>query len=321
VPGTQTKPRPRLADVARQAGVSPATASRVLTGSARVRPETRQEVEDAIAQLGYVRNRAARSSGSRRVGSIAFVVCEDNARVFSEPFFPLMLRSVSRELASCDIQLVLLTVHSPRDYQTASRYLRSGHVDGAVLASMHGGRPFDPAQPGHPRGAGRPPVRRRRWRRVLLRGRGQRRRGQDGRSVPPEERPHDGGHRRRAARPWRRAWTGSAATARPWPTPGVTYLTPAPDRLRRLRPRLSRAWAVPPARPASQDRRRVRRVRPDGRGGTTGIAPDRAPGARGRGRHRLRRLAAGTAHRPEADHRPASPSRRWAPGWPANCWP
>src|ERR1700728_2867803 len=99
VPETDARLRPKLADVARQAGVSPATASRVLTGSARVRPETRQDVEDAIAQLGYVRNRAARSSGSRRVGSIAFVVCEDNARVFSEPFFPLILRSVSRELA------------------------------------------------------------------------------------------------------------------------------------------------------------------------------------------------------------------------------
>src|ERR1035441_958872 len=126
VPGAETNLRPKLADGAVAAGVSPATASRVLTGSARVRPETRQQVEAAIADLGYVRNRAARSSGPRRVGSIAFVVCEDNARVFSEPFFPLMLRSVSRELASCDIQLVLLTVHSPRDYQTASRYLRSG---------------------------------------------------------------------------------------------------------------------------------------------------------------------------------------------------
>jgi DNA-binding LacI/PurR family transcriptional regulator len=143
VSGTELKARPRLADVARQAGVSSATASRVLTGSARVSPETRQEVENAIAQLGYVRNRAARSPGSRRVGSIAFVACEDNARVFSEPFFPLMLRSVSRELAARDIQLMLLTVHSPRDYRTAARYLRSGHVDGALLASMHGGRPFD----------------------------------------------------------------------------------------------------------------------------------------------------------------------------------
>ena len=126
-----------------QAGVSPATASRVLTGSARVRPETRQQVEAAIAHLGYVRNRAPRASSSRGTGSIAFMVCEDNARVFSEPFFPLMLRSVSRELSARGIQLVLLTAHSPRDYQIASRYLRSGHVDGALLVSMHGKRPLD----------------------------------------------------------------------------------------------------------------------------------------------------------------------------------
>jgi DNA-binding LacI/PurR family transcriptional regulator len=143
VSGTDMKLRPRLADVAQQAGVSPATASRVLTGSARVRPETRREVEEAIARLGYVRNRAPRSSASRRTGSIAFVVCEDNSRVFSEPFFPLMLRSISTELSSRGVQLVLLMAHSPRDYQIASRYLRSGHVDGAVLVSMHGRRPFD----------------------------------------------------------------------------------------------------------------------------------------------------------------------------------
>jgi DNA-binding LacI/PurR family transcriptional regulator len=111
VSGTDMKLRPRLADVAQQAGVSPATASRVLTGSARVRPETRREVEEAIARLGYVRNRAPRSSAPRRTGSIAFVVCEDNSRVFSEPFFPLMLRSISRELSARGIQLVL-RVHS-----------------------------------------------------------------------------------------------------------------------------------------------------------------------------------------------------------------
>ncbi len=141
--GADTKLRPRLADVAQQAGVSPATASRVLTGSARVRPETRREVEEAIARLGYVRNRAPRSSASRRTGSIAFVVCEDNSRVFSEPFFPSVLRSISGGLSSRGIQLVLMMAHSPRDYQMLSRYLRSGHVDGAVLVSMHGKRPLD----------------------------------------------------------------------------------------------------------------------------------------------------------------------------------
>src|SRR5258708_10364242 len=135
--------RPRLCDVAEQAGVSSATASRVLTGSGRVRPETRRQVEKVMARLGYVRNRAAHSSAQRRTGSIAFVVCEDNSRVFSEPFFQLMLRSGSRELLSQGIQPVLLTAHSPRDQQIASRYLRSGHVDGAVLVSMHGKRPLD----------------------------------------------------------------------------------------------------------------------------------------------------------------------------------
>jgi DNA-binding LacI/PurR family transcriptional regulator len=143
VPGADTRLRPKLADVALQAGVSPATASRVLTGSARVRPETRKQVEAAIADLGYVRNRAARASTSRDTGSIAFMVCEDSARVFSEPFFPLMLRGVSRELSASGIQLVLLTANSPREYQIASRYLRGGHVDGALLVSMHGKRPLD----------------------------------------------------------------------------------------------------------------------------------------------------------------------------------
>jgi DNA-binding LacI/PurR family transcriptional regulator len=143
VSGTDTKLRPRLADVAEQAGVSPATASCVLTGSARVRPETRREVEEAIARLGYVRNRAPRSSAPRRTGSIGFVVCEDNSRVLTEPFSPLMLRGISRELSARGIQLALLMAHSSLDYQIASRYLRSGHVDGAVLVGMHGKRPLD----------------------------------------------------------------------------------------------------------------------------------------------------------------------------------
>jgi DNA-binding LacI/PurR family transcriptional regulator len=141
--------RAKLADVARAAGVSPATASRVLTGSAPVRPQTRTEVEAAVARLGYVRNRT-RHTVPRRTGSVALVVCEDNARVFAEPFFLSVLRSISVVLAARGIQLVLLMAHSPRDYQMLARYLRSGHVDGAALVSMHGGRTFDPDSLGLP---------------------------------------------------------------------------------------------------------------------------------------------------------------------------
>src|ERR1700755_2242274 len=71
---------PTPAHVAPLAGVSSATASRVLNGSARVSPTARQQVRDAVDQLGYVRQRAARAV-DRRPRSVAAVVCEPNARL------------------------------------------------------------------------------------------------------------------------------------------------------------------------------------------------------------------------------------------------
>lgn len=56
---------PTLAEVAAAAGVSPATASRVLTGSVRVTTSTRRQVHDAMSRLGYVRRRAPRGSAGR----------------------------------------------------------------------------------------------------------------------------------------------------------------------------------------------------------------------------------------------------------------
>jgi DNA-binding LacI/PurR family transcriptional regulator len=134
---------PTLADVAHLAGVSSATASRVLTGSARVRPQTRDKVEQAISQLGYARNRAARSVQPRGTGSIALVVCEENVKFFADPFFARMLWGITKALTSADLQLVLLMLYSARDYHTLSRYLRSGHVDGALFMSMHSRPDFD----------------------------------------------------------------------------------------------------------------------------------------------------------------------------------
>jgi acetamidase/formamidase len=53
-------------------------------------------VHEAMTRLGYVRNRAARSAQSRRAGSIALVVCEENVKVFADPFFSRMLWAVGK---------------------------------------------------------------------------------------------------------------------------------------------------------------------------------------------------------------------------------
>src|SRR6478609_1764748 len=61
---------PVMHDVARLAGVSHQTVSRVINGSPRIRPETRQRVERAIEQLGYRPNTAARALVRGRSGVI-----------------------------------------------------------------------------------------------------------------------------------------------------------------------------------------------------------------------------------------------------------
>ncbi|WP_284746204.1 LacI family DNA-binding transcriptional regulator [Amycolatopsis sp. RTGN1] len=135
--------RPTLADVARAAGVSTATASRVLNGFPRVRPKTRNQVESAMSALGYARQRAARATAGR-TGSVALVVCEEVLRLFADPYFARISTGAGRELTEAGLQLVLLTVPATENYQApVVRYLDGGHVDGALVVGMHGRRPLD----------------------------------------------------------------------------------------------------------------------------------------------------------------------------------
>jgi DNA-binding LacI/PurR family transcriptional regulator len=133
-----------LEAVARVAGVSRATVSRVVNESPRVSPDVRAAVETAIRQLGYTPNRAARSLVTRRSDSIAVVITEPTGRLFSDPFFPRLVRGVAGELAARDLQLVLLMPEPTEELRTA-RYLTGGHVDGALLVSLHRDDPIPAA--------------------------------------------------------------------------------------------------------------------------------------------------------------------------------
>jgi DNA-binding LacI/PurR family transcriptional regulator len=133
---------PTLEQVAALAGVSRATVSRVVNGSPGVSPVVRAQVERAVAKLGYVPNRAARSLVTRRADSVALVVSEPHARFFSEPFFAGMVRGVSGALAETGVQLLLLIAHDLPDRGRLERYVVGGHVDGVLLASLHGDDPL-----------------------------------------------------------------------------------------------------------------------------------------------------------------------------------
>jgi DNA-binding LacI/PurR family transcriptional regulator len=122
--------------------VSRATVSRVVNGSPKVSPVVRAQVERAVAKLGYVPNRAARSLVTRRADSVALVVSEPRARFFSEPFFAGMVRGVSAALAETGVQLLLLIAQDLPDRRRLQRYVVGGHVDGVLLASLHGDDPL-----------------------------------------------------------------------------------------------------------------------------------------------------------------------------------
>jgi DNA-binding LacI/PurR family transcriptional regulator len=131
-----THPAPTLEQVALRAGVSRSTASRAINGGDRVSPEAMESVAAAVADLGYTPNRAARSLVTRRTDSVALVVPEPDERVLSDPFFAGVLNGVSTPLALADLQL-LLVIARPGESERTARYLRAGHVDGAIVVSHH----------------------------------------------------------------------------------------------------------------------------------------------------------------------------------------
>ncbi|MET9825157.1 LacI family DNA-binding transcriptional regulator [Streptomyces sp. NPDC006349] len=129
--------RPTLNAVAARAGVGRGTVSRVINGSPQVSDRSRAAVEQAIAELGYVPNRAARSLVTRRTESVALVVPDAQTRLFSEPYFSGIIRGVSAGLASAGMQLLLVLVRDQQEYDRLAGYLSAQRVDGVLMIAVH----------------------------------------------------------------------------------------------------------------------------------------------------------------------------------------
>ncbi|MGW4640234.1 LacI family DNA-binding transcriptional regulator [Sphaerisporangium sp. NPDC004334] len=142
---------PTLEDVARVAGVSRATVSRVINGIRNVDPAIQETVRQAIAATGYVPNRAARSLVTRRTGSIALVVSgageesEENpfhSQVFADPFFGRVASGVVGFLRPRGIHPTLMFAETDETRAQVIAYLRQGNADGAILVSTEARDPL-----------------------------------------------------------------------------------------------------------------------------------------------------------------------------------
>ncbi len=119
-------------DVARVAGVSQATVSRVLRKDPKVRPETRDRVLSALLQTGYEPHALARSFRTRRADAIGVVVAR-----LSYQLFPAMLEALGQRIAESGLRMVVWDAEFGGDLP-ASKALKQGLVDGVILlAATH----------------------------------------------------------------------------------------------------------------------------------------------------------------------------------------
>jgi DNA-binding LacI/PurR family transcriptional regulator len=132
---------PTIHDVAREAGVSRGTVSRVLNGGHYVSPTAQEAVNAAIRKTGYVVNRHARSLITGRSDSIGFLLTEPQERFFEDPNFNVLLRGCTQALAAHDVPLLLMLAGTQDERRRITRYITAGHVDGVLLFSNPFGDP------------------------------------------------------------------------------------------------------------------------------------------------------------------------------------
>ena len=117
-------------DVAQLAGVSQMTVSRVLQGSDKVAPETRERVLAAMREAGYRPHAAARTMRTRRTSTVGVVVAD-----ITNPFYPQLLEAVGRALDATGQRMVLWNAPDPGG-SSALRALDEGTVDGLIFTTV-----------------------------------------------------------------------------------------------------------------------------------------------------------------------------------------
>jgi DNA-binding LacI/PurR family transcriptional regulator len=128
---------PTLEDVARVAGVSRATVSRVVNGIRNVDQDIQEAVRRAIEKTGYAPNRAARSLVTRRAGAVALVVSGAGGHVFGDPFFGRVAEGVVDFLRGHGMHPLLMLADNDAARDDVLSHLREGGTDGALLVSTH----------------------------------------------------------------------------------------------------------------------------------------------------------------------------------------
>lgn len=125
---------PTILDVAKRAGVSPITVSRVINNSGYISQATRERVEAAVKELRYVPNTLARGLRSKRTKTLALVVTD-----ITNPYFTLMARGVEDAAGASNYTVIYCnTDESEAKEENYANILAQRQVDGVLLVPAGG---------------------------------------------------------------------------------------------------------------------------------------------------------------------------------------
>lgn len=125
-----------LDDIAKKAGVSRSTVSRVINGQPDVRSSVRKRVLDVIQSTGYHPNAAAQTLASQRSWMIGLVLPRSVSSFFSDPYFPRLTQGIAQACNQHNYTLGLFLVSSKEDEEKFLLRLSSkGFLDGVVVQS------------------------------------------------------------------------------------------------------------------------------------------------------------------------------------------
>jgi DNA-binding LacI/PurR family transcriptional regulator len=131
----KTVKRPTLEDVAKVAGVSRATVSRVVRKVDGVKPEIVEVVTKAIQETGFKANLAARALAGGSTQTIGVVFRENFGDLFRNAFWGEVLQGIYEVFSPINYQLTFL-VNDEAHMDAVESYLFNGHVDGVLILSL-----------------------------------------------------------------------------------------------------------------------------------------------------------------------------------------
>ncbi|MNM87278.1 HTH-type transcriptional regulator MalR [compost metagenome] len=123
-----------IKDVAKKAGVSPSTVSRVLSNHPRISAETSRKVREIMEQLGYHPNIMAKSLVSKTTNSICIMLPKSAEELFSNFFFMELIRGIVTQATRLGYDVLISSgANEKEEVEAVSRLLNGRRVDGVVL--------------------------------------------------------------------------------------------------------------------------------------------------------------------------------------------